>query len=51
MYKHIFKENRHNSVNFDGQSQIVLDSVIDFSDLSGTKGHGDASGFGHMKSR
>ena len=34
MYKHIFKEQRHNSINFDNQ-QLMLDSQIDFSDVSG----------------
>ena len=51
MFKHIFKENRHNSINFDMNSQIMLDSAIDFSDLSRTQKQGDMSAFGHMKSR
>lgn len=32
MYKHIFKDQRHNSINFDA-SQLMLDSQIDFSDI------------------
>lgn len=51
MFKHIFKDNRHNSINFD-QSQMMLDSVIDMSDFSATQKHGQSTGFGQpAKSR
>lgn len=52
MFKHIFKENRHNSINFE-QSHIMLDSMIDFSDLSTRQRQraGDSSAFTGLKSR
>jgi len=33
MYKHIFKEQRHSSVNFE-HNNLLLDSYIDISDIS-----------------
>ena len=35
MFKHLFKENRLNSINFE-QSQAFLDSAIDYSEMSAT---------------